>query len=62
MLDDELIIAGCLMLTVALLCCAFMLAGIKDILSCIEYDLGQRNLQSLIRMQKDTQPEDFTIE
>lgn len=62
MLDSELIIAGCLMLTIALLCCAFMLAGIRDILSYIEYDLGQRNLQGLIRMHKDTQPEDFTMD
>lgn len=62
MLDNEIVIAGVLMLTIALLCCAFMLAGIRDILSCIEYDLGQRNLQGLIRMQKDTQPEDFTID
>lgn len=62
MLDNEIFVAGFLMLTIALLCCAFMLAGIRDILSCIEYDLGQRNLQSLIRMNKDAQSEDFTID
>ena len=59
MINEEVFAALLLLIASALVMCAYMLAGIRDVLSCIDWDLNVRNLASLYERSKSLDTTEF---